>query len=99
MDSESESLKRDIEELRAAFDKLGKDVSSMGLAQAEDLKARASRTVNDIREGARAVAGEIGEKGKESLDAIEKSVRDRPIQYLLIAFGAGLLLAQLLRKR
>ena len=99
MASESESLKKDIEELRAILDKLGKDVSSISHSLAEDLKTRASRTADDIRDGARTVAGEIGEKGKESVEVIEKTVRDRPFQSLLVAFGAGLLLAQFLRKR
>ena len=95
----SEDLKKDIETLKATIDKLAKDVSAISGSLAEDLKSRASRTADDIRGGARSVASEISEKGRESTEAIEKTVRDRPFQSLLIAFGTGLLLAQFLRKR
>ena len=99
MANESEDLKKDIEALKATINKLAKDVSSMSNSMADDLKARAGSAADDVREGARAVAGEIGDKGRESVEAIENTVRDRPFQSLLIAFGSGLLLAQLLRKR
>jgi ElaB/YqjD/DUF883 family membrane-anchored ribosome-binding protein len=99
MANDSEDLKKDIETLRATIEKLAKDVSSINNSLAEDLKTRAGRAADDVRDSARTVASEIGEKGRESAETIEKTVRDRPFQSLLVAFGTGLLLAQFLRKR
>lgn len=98
MASDSETLKQDIAELRASLDKLSKDVASISQSLAQDLKARATGTADDLRDRARAVAGDISAKGKESAEALENTVRERPLQSLLIAFGVGLLLAHLLRK-
>jgi ElaB/YqjD/DUF883 family membrane-anchored ribosome-binding protein len=99
MANESEVLKKDIEELRASMEKLTKDVGALSRSLADELKARASRTAASARESAEAIAHEIGEKGRESTESIERTVRERPFQSLLVAFGAGLLLAQVLRKR
>lgn len=98
MASDSETLKRDVEALRASLDKLSKDVASMSQSLANELKARAEHTADDLRDSAHTVTDQIGAKGKESAEALEKTVRERPFQSLLVAFGAGLLLAQLLRK-
>mgnify|MGYP003629014190 CR=1 FL=1 len=99
MASESDTLKKDVEELRSALEKLTKDVSSVSKSLAEEMKARAGRTADDVAESARNVAGEISAKGRETAEAVEDTVRNRPFQSVMVAFGAGLLLAQLLRKR
>ncbi|CAN0449939.1 unnamed protein product [Ectocarpus fasciculatus] len=99
MASETETLKKDIDELRGSIEKLSKDVSSMGQSMAQDLKAKAGNAAESIRDGAKATAQQIGEKGKQGAEAVENTVRERPFQSLLVAFGAGLLLAQLLRRR
>lgn len=99
MATESETLKKDIEELRSSIEKLSKDVSTMGDSMAKDLKARAGEAAGNIRDGAKAVASDIGAKGKQSAEAVEQTVREHPLQSLLVAFGAGLLISQLIRKR
>jgi ElaB/YqjD/DUF883 family membrane-anchored ribosome-binding protein len=98
MASDSETLKQDMAELRASLDRLSKDVASISQSLAQELKSRATGKADDLRDRARAVADDVSAKGKESAEALEKTVRERPLQSLLIAFGAGLLLAHLLRK-
>ncbi|MDA0661907.1 MAG: hypothetical protein O3B08_03610 [Proteobacteria bacterium] len=99
MASESETLKKDVEELRAAIETLTKDVSTISQSMTDGLKDKAARAADNVREGARNAANEIGAKGRQSAEAVEQTVRDKPLQSLVVAFGAGLLLAQLLRKR
>lgn len=99
MASDSETLKKDIAELRASIETLTRDVTSMSQSMSDGLKERASRTADSVRNGARNAANEIGVKGRQSAEAVENTVRDKPLQSLVVAFGAGLLLAQLLRKR
>ena len=99
MANDSENLKKDIETLKATIDKLAEDVSSLSASMADDLKPRASGKADEVREDARSVGGEMCEKGRQSVEAIENTVRDRPFQSLMFAFGTGLLLAQFLHRR
>lgn len=99
MPTENDALKKDIQELRESLDKLTKDVSAIGASLADEVKTRAGRTADSVREGARNAAGEIGAKGKQTVDTVENTVRERPLQSVMVAFGVGLLLAQLVRRR
>jgi len=98
MASESETLRKDMEELRASVEKLTKDMADLSQSWTNDMKSRAGHTAEALRDTARTVADEIGAKTKESAEVVEKTVRERPFQSLIAAFGAGLLLAQLLRR-
>jgi ElaB/YqjD/DUF883 family membrane-anchored ribosome-binding protein len=98
MATESETLRKDVQELRAAMEQLTKDVSTISQSLAKDLKGRASETADGLRDSARSAAHQIGEKGRESTETMEQTVRERPFQSLLVAFGAGLLLSQFLRR-
>ncbi|MEQ9489953.1 MAG: hypothetical protein RIM72_13285 [Alphaproteobacteria bacterium] len=88
----------DIDELRASIDRLTKDVASLSHSLTDILKSRAGQAAGDISDGVRTAAGEVSEKARDSKDAIERTIRDRPFQSLLAAFGTGLLIAQLFRK-
>jgi ElaB/YqjD/DUF883 family membrane-anchored ribosome-binding protein len=85
--------------LRKSVEQLTKDVSSLGKTMTEQLKADAESRILSAREAVTEVAGEIGAKGKESVETVEQAVKDNPFQGLLVAFGAGLLLAQFLGRR
>lgn len=98
MASESETLRKDVEELRTSLDRLNKDVGALSQSLMKEVKERASRTADDLRSNAQSIASEIGVRGRESAEAVEKTVREHPLQSLLIAFGAGMLLAQLTRR-
>lgn len=98
MATESDTLRKDMADLRASLDKLSKDVSALSQSVADDMKSRAGQTAEALRDSARNLADDIGTKGKESAELVEKTVRERPFQSLIAAFGAGLLLAQLLRR-
>lgn len=88
----------DMADLRASFDKLSKDVASLHHSLAEVLRSRAGQAAAEIREGIDSAAEDIGTKSAEYKDSIEKTVRERPFQSLLAAFGIGLLIAQLFRR-
>lgn len=98
MTSEAKHSNDDMAELRANLDKLTEDVAKISHSMASIVKTRAGRATDDIREGVKTAADEISEKGKDSKDAIEKTIQERPFQSLLAAFGAGLLIAQLFRR-
>lgn len=97
--TEAETLKKDLDELRHSVERLSKDVSSLSKSLADQLKTEASSAAHQARKSAAAVADEINAKGKESAEAMENAVKEHPFQGLLIAFGIGLLLSQILAKR
>jgi ElaB/YqjD/DUF883 family membrane-anchored ribosome-binding protein len=88
----------DMADLRANCDKLSKDVASLHHSLAEILRSRAGHAASEIRDGIESAAEDIGAKSAEYKDSIERTVRERPFQSLLGAFGIGLLIAQLFRR-
>lgn len=98
MTTDTKQKDDDMVELRASFDRLTKDVASLSHSLADVLKSRAGQAADGIREGVKTAADEISEKSKDSKEAVEQTIRERPLQSLLAAFGAGLLIAQLFRK-
>lgn len=88
----------DMVELRASIDRLTKDVASLTHSLGDVLKSRAGQTADGIGEGFKTAAGEICDKSKHSKEAVEHTIRERPFQSLLVAFGTGLLIARLFRK-
>lgn len=97
--SDTEALKKDIEELRATLEKLTKDVGTVSQSMAEQLKTRATVTAEGLRDSAQHLASEIGARSAESAKAVESKVRENPVQSLLISFGVGLLLSHLFTRR
>jgi len=95
--SETEALKHDMVELRETLDKLAKDVSAVSRSMADDVRSSATHRAHQINEGAQHLANDALEAGRRSGEAVTESVRQHPMQSLLIAFGSGLVLAQLLR--
>ncbi len=83
MASESETLRKDMEELRASVEKLTKDMADLSQSWTNDMKSRAGHTAEALRDTARTVADEIGAKTKESAEVVEKTVRERPFQSLI----------------
>ena len=98
MTTESKQKDDDMADLRASIDRLTKDVASLHHSLAEILKTRVGGAVHDIRDGVKTAAGEIGDKSHEAKEAVEKTIRERPFQMLLGAFGLGLLIARLIRR-
>ena len=99
MSGESDKLKEDLEELRASISRIKDDLKALRDAQAEELKSYARRNAERAREGVREIASEATAKTKESTEAFESLVRENPLRSVLAAFGLGLVIAQLLRRR
>jgi ElaB/YqjD/DUF883 family membrane-anchored ribosome-binding protein len=88
MVSEADTLRKDVDELKAALNNVAKDVSKLG-------KTYAAEQASKVREG----AYELGEKGQQSAEALGNVVREHPLQSLLVSFGVGVIVSQLIRKR
>ncbi len=91
MASETETLKKDMADLRTSIDKLTKDVSAISKSMAEE-------TQGEIRDKAQRLAEQARDKGKQSAEAVGTTVSDNPLRSVLIAFGAGVVFSQLIRR-
>lgn len=98
MASETETLKKDMAELQSTIDKLTKDMGQLSKAVGEDLQSRANGSAAEIKDRARKVAANARDKGRESVEAVETHVSENPLRSLIVAFGAGILISQLLRR-
>lgn len=98
MTAETRHKDDDMAHVRASIDKLSSDVASLSQSLANVLKSQTGQAAAGMRDGIKTAASEIGEKTRDSKDAIERTIRERPFQSLLAAFGTGLMIAQLFRK-
>jgi ElaB/YqjD/DUF883 family membrane-anchored ribosome-binding protein len=78
----------DIEILKADLAKIKDDLASL-----------AGSLVDRGRQSARAVRQTIEDKVGSSVDALESFVEERPLTTVMLAFGAGIVTAMLLRRR
>jgi ElaB/YqjD/DUF883 family membrane-anchored ribosome-binding protein len=73
-----------------------------GLHRATDQAARAanraSDKVDDAKERGRAAYGQARDRADEWLDEVRDYVREKPVQAVAIALGAGWLLGRILRR-
>lgn len=99
MASETDTLKKDMADLRASIDALTKDVSTMSRSFADDAKNGASKKAEELRDNINKVAGQARDKSKESVEAVSTSVAENPLRSLVFAFGAGVVISQLLQRR
>jgi len=99
MTTETKHSDDEMAALRASIDRLTKDVASLHHSLADVVTSRVGHAADGIRAGVETAAGEFGEKSTEYKDSIERTIRERPFQTLLGAFGVGLFVAQLLRRR
>tara|TARA_R110002110_G_scaffold91964_12_gene239289 strand:- start:5522 stop:5821 length:300 start_codon:yes stop_codon:yes gene_type:complete len=99
MSTSNDAIKKDIDDLRAVLNQLTSDVSELSKSTATNLKSQGEKKAAELKAGVQAGSQAAVEKGRESAAAIEGTVRERPFQSLMVAFGAGLILSQILRKR
>lgn len=90
--AELETLKEDLAKLRkdlSAIPETGRDLAGDSVAAArESLQQEAEKLMDRMR----SAADEAGAQGKEVVDEVGRSVSERPVTSLLVAFGTGLAL-------
>jgi ElaB/YqjD/DUF883 family membrane-anchored ribosome-binding protein len=91
--------------LRAEFEKLREELAGIrGLLASEatehlsGAKAAAEGRLAALQAEVEKLAAEVKGHGSEVLHEIDRKVQERPLTSLAVAFGVGLLAAQLLRR-
>lgn len=88
-------VKKDIEELRTDLAALGKNMKEF---IKEDGSRRAASTVHQLQERAESAFASAAEQGREAVRSAESTVKARPVESLLVAFGVGVLLGNIIRR-
>jgi len=85
---EVNKIKEDAKSIKENTIELGRHIKTDGSVKAEELKEVASEKMSTI-----------SEQGREQIMMAENKVREKPLQSVAIAFGAGLALSLLLGRR
>lgn len=85
--SQSETLD-DIDALKADLVKVKDDLASL-----------AGNLMDKGKESAKAVRASVEQKFNSSLESVGEFVEERPVTTVLLAFGAGVVTAMLLRRK
>jgi len=67
--------------------------------KAAELRERGREKLEDVRERGRELAEDARERAEDAFDAMRDFVRERPVQSLAIALGAGWVLGRLFGRR
>lgn len=92
-------LRKDIEDLKASVSALIGDLKKSADARGTSAAESARAKLDSLGQSASDMARAAADRGRHTAEAAADTVRDRPLQSVLIAFGAGLLLAKLLDRR
>jgi ElaB/YqjD/DUF883 family membrane-anchored ribosome-binding protein len=94
-----EALREDLRRLRADMDKLVGSLTKEQKGRAEQLRQAAEEKLGQARDRAKDSLDSAAALGRESMATLERSVAERPLTTLLAAFGAGIAIGHLLRRR
>lgn len=67
--------------------------------QIDEIRSRATKSLKSLRKGMRALPGEIAEQIEDVGEAAQKSIRRKPLQWVGMAAGIGLLVGLLAMTR
>ena len=98
-DGDTEALKQDLAALREAVESLANDLGKLREHATGAARERIDATVDHLRERLDALGGEAARRGRNTVDTMERTVAERPLQSVLIAFGLGALAGHLLSRR
>jgi ElaB/YqjD/DUF883 family membrane-anchored ribosome-binding protein len=93
------AIKQDLAALRKTIDDLADDFNRAGDNAVEEAAARFGETVKKLRAQLNEAVQDVAERGRRSAETVTSSVSERPMQSLMLAFAAGMIIAQFLKRR
>lgn len=94
-----EAIKADLEQARADFADLVRDVVSAGKAEGSDAKAKIEAAIHDRLERIGEGISSVQRMGKHRVEDLQETIEERPITSVAIALGVGLLLGVVFARR
>jgi ElaB/YqjD/DUF883 family membrane-anchored ribosome-binding protein len=92
-------LRGELTTLKSELDTLLEHVATLSEAELRDAYDRIAQRFTSARYAARGMAAQAGQQFNRGVDATNDYVRDKPLQAVGMAVGAGLLLGMLLNRR
>lgn len=89
------SLKADFERLSQNLATLRQDLVKLGVDGAREVQEAGLAQIETLRRELDDVADRLRRQGQDALTQVERSVRERPLFSLLVAFGIGMILSRL----
>ena len=91
-----ESLKKDIDSLKADFKEIMKSIKNIGAERAESAKDKILDQLNSNE--IKKYIDDLRLKGKDGIENVNDAIKQDPIKSIAIAAGVGFLAAWLLKK-
>lgn len=88
-------LKTDFERLSQGLGALRQHLVEAGLEGARGVQDLGLAQLDALRRELDEFSGQVRQQGRDTLGQLERSVRERPLASLLVAFGAGMILSRL----
>jgi len=93
------SLRLDLNKLRADLAEVAQALVDAGKTEAGEARARLEALAQQRLDEVRRALDAARHRGQDVADVLKKQVEEKPLTSLAIAFGAGVLLAALMRRR
>lgn len=93
------ALKNDLAALRKDIGALAKTVGEQASTTSDDAMDALKEKIAALRSELEGAAKTVRARGAEGVAAVEHHIEQKPLQSMLIALGAGLLIGKLLDRR
>lgn len=94
-----EALKNDLAALRKDISALAKTVGDQASTTSDDTMDMLKEKIAALRTEIEGAAKSVRARGAEGVASVERHIEEKPLQSMLIALGAGLLIGKLLDRR
>lgn len=92
-------LQEDIEEIKEQFKELGEDTTDEGKHAMHKLHKQLHAKTEELMAAYAPIMQKYKDSGKEMIHNAETKIAEKPLQALLLAFGAGLVIGCMCRCR
>lgn len=88
-----------MNKLRSDLADVAQALVDAGRSEAGEARARLQAMAQERLEGVRRALDVAKERGRNATDVLKQQVEEKPLMSVLIAFGAGVLLAGLMKRK
>lgn len=94
-DRDFDTIREDLAALKKTIETLANDFNRAGDSALDQAGERLGETIRKLR----AQLSDVTDRGRRSAESVTSTVSERPVQSLMIAFAAGMIIAQVLKRR
>ena len=98
-DTDFDAIREDLAALKKTIENLADEFGRAGDSALDQATERVGESVRRLRRQLNEAVQEVTDRGRRSAETVTSSVTERPVQTLMIAFAAGMVIAQLFKRR